>query len=74
MILYSRNDCPLCEDVEDSLLKSNIKYTFIDIDDDEDLRKKYHVRVPVLVNSLKQELCWPFEEAELKVFAKNDES
>ncbi len=72
MILYSRNDCPLCEDVEDSLLKLNIKYTFVDIDADEKLLKKYHVRIPVLVNALNQELCWPFEEAELKEFARNE--
>lgn len=71
MILYSRNDCPLCEDVEDSLLKLNIKYTFVDIDSDEKLLKKYHVRIPVLVNKHNQELCWPFEEADLLEFAHN---
>ncbi len=71
MILYSRNDCPLCEDVEESLLKLNIKYTFVDIDTDEKLVQKYHVRIPVLVNSIKQELYWPFEEQELKDFSQN---
>ena len=72
MILYSRNDCPLCEDVEETLLKLNIKYTFVDIDGDRKLLQKYHVRIPVLVNSHMQELCWPFEEAELKEFAYDD--
>ncbi len=72
MILYSRNDCPLCEDVEDTLLRLNIAYTFIDIDADKTLLQKYHVRIPVLINNLDQELSWPFEEAELKEFAKND--
>ena len=72
MKLYSRNDCPLCEDVEQNLIRFGIDFQFIDIDEDKKLVKKYHVRVPVLVNNQNQELCWPFEESELKEFAKND--
>lgn len=72
MILYSRNDCPLCEDVEETLAKLHLEYTFVDIDAEKKLLQKYHVRIPVLVNTLMQELCWPFEEAELIEFAKND--
>ena len=68
MKLYSREDCPLCEDVEENLARLKVKYTFIDIDQDETLRKKYHVRVPVLVNDQQQELAWPFDEAQLMVF------
>jgi len=64
MILYSRNDCPLCEDVEDILNQLGIKFRFIDIDSDDSLRKKYHVKVPVLVNK-NQELCFPFTPAEI---------
>lgn len=69
MILYSRNDCPLCEDVEELLSHLNIQYTFVDIDLDEQLRAKYHVRVPVLLNGKKQEMGWPFDESQLKEFA-----
>ena len=72
MILYSRNDCPLCEDVEETLLRLNIAYTFIDIDTDEKLVQKYHVRIPLLVNAQKQELGWPFEDSQLKEFARHD--
>ncbi len=68
MKLYSREDCPLCEDVEENLVRLKVKYTFIDIDQDEALRKKYHVRVPVLVNALEQELAWPFDDARLTEF------
>ena len=68
MLLYSRNDCPLCEDVEKTLQRLNLEYTFIDIDLDAALRKKYHVKVPVLLNE-QQELSWPFDDSQLLTFA-----
>ena len=68
MKLYSREDCPLCEDVEELLAKIKISYTFIDIDLDPELKKIYHVRVPVLLNEANQELAWPFEESEVLEF------
>jgi len=70
MKLYSRHDCPLCEEVEDTLMRLNISYQFVDIDLDEKLRSKYHVRVPVLVNTKQQELTWPFAETQLMEFAQ----
>jgi len=69
MVLYSRHDCPLCEEVEDMLIRVNIPYQFVNIDEDEILRKKYHVRVPVLINAENNELCWPFDESQLEAFA-----
>lgn len=69
MLLYSRNDCPLCEDVEETLIRLNIQYEFIDIDLDEELRKKYHVKIPVLINESQQELYWPFDENQLFEFS-----
>jgi glutaredoxin len=69
MILYSRHDCPLCEDAEDVLLKLNITYQFVDIDLDDSLRKKYNSRVPVLVNDNAEELSWPFSEDKIKTLA-----
>jgi glutaredoxin len=70
MKLYSRNDCPLCEDVEDSLRILDIDYIFIDIDLNEKLRIKYHVRVPLLVNDKNQELAWPFSQEQLREFCQ----
>lgn len=70
MILYSRNDCPLCEDVEETLVRLNIAFSFVDIDEDETLRKKYHVTVPVLQNNKQQELFWPFDDVRLLEFSK----
>ena len=70
MILYSRQDCPLCEDVEETLIRLNVDYQFIDIDLNEDLRKKYNAKVPVLVNELSEELLRPFEDDQIRLFGK----
>ena len=69
MILYSRHDCPLCEDAEETLLKLSINYQFVDIDLDDSLRRKYNSKVPVLVNQKSQELEWPFTEDKIKALA-----
>jgi glutaredoxin len=68
MILYSRNDCPICEDAEEILQSLAIAFEYVDIDTDASLRKKYHVRVPVLVNKNNEELSWPFTQENLKGF------
>jgi glutaredoxin len=69
MILYSRHDCPLCEDAEEVLIKLGIDYQFVDIDLDDSLRKKYNSKVPVLVNNNAKELNWPFSEDKIKILA-----
>lgn len=68
MKLYSREDCPLCEDVEELLIRMELRYVFVDIDLDPVLRKSYHVRVPVLINDANQELAWPFDESQVLDF------
>jgi glutaredoxin len=68
MILYSRHDCPLCEDAEETLQRLKITYHFVDIDLNDSLRKKYNSRVPVLVNENAKELNWPFTEDNIKIF------
>ncbi len=68
--LYSRHQCPLCEDVEDLLQALNINYEFVDIDADDELRKKYHVMVPLLVNNLRHELSWPMTKSQILEFIK----
>ena len=66
IVLYSRRDCPLCEDVEDTLVSLGIAYQFVDIDLDEELRKKYHILVPVIKNTEHNaELRFPFTEEEI---------
>ena len=66
--LFSRQDCPLCEDVEELLLSLAIEFEYIDIDESDELLKKYHTQVPVLMNSKGDSLNWPFEESQLMSF------
>ncbi len=70
MILYSRKDCPLCEDAEETLISLNLNYKYVDIDLDSELRKKYHAKVPVLINDSHKELTWPFSNDGLIKFAR----
>ena len=69
MIFYSRNDCPLCEDIEETLNNLAIDYCFVDIDLDESLRKKYNAKIPVLMHN-NQELCFPFSTDDILKFAQ----
>ncbi len=69
LTLYSRHDCPLCEEVELMLQALAIAYRFVDIDLDEKLRKKYHVLVPVLHNQHGHELRFPFSPEQIKKLA-----
>lgn len=60
LTLYSRLECPLCEFAEELLQTADIHYHWVDIDESDELIKKYHVRVPVLSDG-QQELDWPFD-------------
>jgi len=48
-VLISRKGCHLCEEAEALLEAQGIPYTFLDVDADEDLKKLYTFRVPVLL-------------------------
>lgn len=70
IIFYTRQDCPLCEDIEEKLLLFGCEYKYLDIDTDEALRKKYHSQIPVIsLNS--KELKWPFSDPELERFIQS---
>ncbi|MCP5351565.1 MAG: glutaredoxin family protein [Chromatiales bacterium] len=46
--VYLRYGCHLCEAMTTRLRQRGIAFTEIDIDADEDLRREYNERVPVL--------------------------
>ena len=67
LTLYYREDCHLCEDLEQQLVEllepgSHILRR-IDIDEDETLKQAYNVRVPVLICD-NIELCEHFLDLE----------
>lgn len=45
--LFSRNDCPLCEEAEALATALGISYEYRDISTDVDLLEKYRNRIPV---------------------------
>ena len=59
LVLYSRADCRLCEDMLAALrsrLGDEFPVTVIDVDGDPSLKARYGERVPVLVTG-ETELC-----------------
>ena len=59
LVLYSRADCRLCDDmlaVLRSRLGADIPVTIVDVDRDPALRARYGEHVPVLVSG-ETELC-----------------
>ena len=70
LILYSRPECHLCDQVVLMLDRIGIRWRPVDIDDDPELTRKYGVRVPVLARpDSGRELFFPFSEEELRRFA-----
>ncbi len=73
LLLYSTSGCHLCEQAKSLIDAANLKHQFtlevIDIANDDELFKKYAIRIPVIrfERSL-HELSWPFDLDELDLF------
>ena len=70
-ILYYQPECHLCDEAESLLHASGLgdSYEEVNIESDLELLKRYGIHVPVLQRKdNKQELFWPFEQAELLAF------
>lgn len=48
VVLYTRQGCHLCEDVQALLAQLGVRPQLIDIDAHSELREKYHEWVPVI--------------------------
>lgn len=70
LILYQRDDCPLCDKALDVLARARAPdFETVWIDDDDPLEARYGRRVPVLRNEADgRELDWPFEVEALRAF------
>ncbi|GAB1054532.1 MAG: glutaredoxin family protein [Shewanella algae] len=68
LTLYHTDGCHLCELAMTLLDGLNIGYRTQDICEQETLAERYGVLIPVLANSLGEELCWPFDEQQVKRF------
>lgn len=69
LILYSRQDCHLCEVAAALLARLDLKWQEVDIDQDSSLQSRYGLSVPVLRHAASgRELCYPFGEQQVMSF------
>lgn len=78
-ILYTRSGCGLCEEMERSLndyatksRDSVFEYQSIDIDRDNELKKRYNADVPLLLREDEVVLQYFFDEARLTQVLMHD--
>ena len=50
MTLYTRPVCPLCDELKDRLAGLPLAITEVDVDSERELKKRYGLRIPVLVD------------------------
>lgn len=68
-ILYSRPGCHLCERVEQMLERSGVNWLLTDIEDDQELERRFGLEIPVVEDSrAKKMLFFPFGEEQLMRF------
>ena len=70
LILYQRDDCPLCDGALAVLAQARVPdFETVWIDDDEGLEARYGIRVPVLRDDPGgRELDWPFDADAVRAF------
>ena len=70
LILYQRDDCPLCDEALAVLAQARApEFETVWIDGDEGLEGRYGIRVPVLRDgSSGRELDWPFDAEAVRGF------
>lgn len=70
LLLFTRDGCHLCEQVEHMLQLAGIAWRAVDIECDPGLEQRYGLRIPVLRHpGSGRELDFPFSKDELIRFA-----
>lgn len=68
-IIYSRQDCHLCENLEDelrSVYKDLLNILMVDIDEDINLKKLYGLEIPVLMINNERITLHPVDHDQIK--------
>jgi saccharopine dehydrogenase-like NADP-dependent oxidoreductase len=70
LMLFGTSGCHLCEQAEvivTACVPDGVEY--VDIAEQEQWQEQYAIRIPVLYDPVtKQELGWPFDQAEVEAF------
>ena len=70
LIIYSHQDCELCELAADLATRAKVDWVYQDIRKDINLLRRYRYSIPVIRNQATGiELCWPFEEQDIRGLA-----
>jgi len=73
MILFSRQDCHLCELAVTMLERTGARWRRVDIDTDPELESRYGNHVPVLRHTGSgNELFFPFNEDQISSFVEGN--
>lgn len=74
LILYQRDDCPLCDQALAVLAAARAPdFETVWIDDDAELERDYGARVPVLRDEADgRELGWPFDLDAVRAFVRRE--
>ena len=68
-VLYTRPGCHLCDQVVAMLHAMEAGFTPVDIENDEELERKYGLQIPVLrLPETGRELYFPFDQERLMQF------
>ena len=71
LILYRREDCPLCDHAEEALRGAGVaEYETVEVGWNGELADRYGERVPVLARGA-AELAWPFDAWTVRKFVSS---
>lgn len=65
LTLYSKTDCPLCDELKDELVRLAVPFVERDIATDTTWYRRYRHRIPVLVDAAGREHDPPFTAARI---------
>jgi len=71
MVLYSRPDCHLCEELLTALqplIAGHAELEIVDVDQDATLRRRYGLRIPVLLGDAHELSSYPLDVARVRAF------
>lgn len=72
LVIYSREDCHLCERAGELLQQAGVSAREVDIEDSVALLSRYASRIPVLADrESRRELAWPFDLEQLQKFLES---
>lgn len=60
LIVYTRSDCPLCDELKDELARQSVAFVERDITTDAEWYGRYRERIPVVVDGSGREHDPPF--------------